>query len=178
MSSRLGPQAQGTDHAYHAKYGGIRPSWWEWGSRSYWGCLEHPFLPAWQHPWPGSLPMPHARCLPTSPKSPAQLPSSPGASRCPAPPSVPWNVAARAQMFQPFPHPHPHCPQHPGQVVPWAWLPLPAPPPPPTHLHGRNTPAASHSQVGSPAGRNVGDSSCGTPAVPSPLAALSSREIS
>uniref|UniRef100_A0A8I5T2K1 Nuclear factor 1 n=1 Tax=Pongo abelii TaxID=9601 RepID=A0A8I5T2K1_PONAB len=59
---------------------------------------------------------------------------------------VPRNVAARAQMFQPSPHPHPHCPQHPGQVVPWAWLPLPAPPPPPTHLHSRNTPAASHSQ--------------------------------
>lgn len=61
--------------------------------------------------------------------------------------------------------PEPRCfsalpstnPQHPGRVMPWAWFPiLPPPHPPPTHLHCKNTPAASCSQVGSPGREECG----------------------
>ena len=41
--------------------------------------------------------------------------------------------------------------------MPWAWFPiLPPPHPPPTHLHCKNTPAASCSQVGSPGREECG----------------------
>lgn len=84
---------------------------------------------------------------------PRRLPSCPEAQQClVAIPSVAQDRAARAQMFQ---HHHPR-PQLPGQVVPWAWCPLLPPPPPPTHLHCKNTPAASRSQVGSPSREECG----------------------
>lgn len=104
---------------------------------------------------------------------------------CPAV-SEPSGARPRLQWPRAWP-PEPRCfsalpstnPQRPGQVMPSAWFPILPPPRYSTHLHCKNTPAASCSQVGSPGREECGGfqlrhPSCAQP----PGSALLPREFS
>lgn len=149
--------------------GGIRPFQRVGDPQGHQEGLEHPSSPPWQHPQPGSPLVLWASCSAPPLRG---LSNCPGAQQCLVPPLVAQDRAARVQMFQ-SPHPLPQ----PGSTMGL----VPGPPSlssPPDTCIVRTHLLSAATRWAAPAGRNVGDSSCGIPAVPGPLAAPSSPTIS